>query len=228
MHRTTVEPYASGQFFARCRCGWVSNLQQTAQTAAQEAAEHTRRLGPDGMWDPARDFTRRVAASQAVADSIVGAPKADALAVLGEASLRVRVLDLDEEGPGGSLLTDDLCSDRVTVVVRVGVVVSAKAEYRPRRKRPQAVRHLSVQHPTRWYHVAVEDADLVAVAGVNQGLRLGDRRAHADLKHPGVRVHAPARDVHAVLEPLGVVLPDTSGAFLCGRLVIGHGPENNG
>ncbi len=128
MHGTTVEPYAPGQFFARCRCGWVSKLQQTAETANQEAAEHARRLGSDGVWAAEGDFTRRVAASQAVADGVVGAPKADALAVLGEASLRVRVLDLDEDEPGGSLLTDDLRSDRVTIVVRDGVVVSAKAE----------------------------------------------------------------------------------------------------
>ncbi len=128
MNRTTVEPYAPGQFFALCRCGWVSSLQQTAETAVQEAAEHARPLGPDGVWDPADDFTRRVAASESVADRIIGAPKANALAMLGDASLRVRVLDLDKDEPGGSLWTDDLRSDRVTVVVRERLVVSAKAE----------------------------------------------------------------------------------------------------
>jgi hypothetical protein len=128
IHRTTVEPYAPSQSFARCVCGWTSSLQETAAGAAREAAEHERRLRPDGVWDPDAEFRRRVAANQTLAKSIVGTPKADALAALEAAALRVRMVDLDEVDEGGALLTDDLRSDRVTVVVRAGVVVSAKAE----------------------------------------------------------------------------------------------------
>lgn len=67
----------------------------------------------------------RVAGNRAAAAAVVGLSRPDAVARLQAAGLQVRVVDWDDLGPGGAMLTMDLRPDRVTVHVRDGVVEKA-------------------------------------------------------------------------------------------------------
>jgi hypothetical protein len=73
------------------------------------------------------DSERRLQANAALAETLLGQPKDEALAKIAAAGSVVRLVDWDKIGNGSIMLHSDLRPDRITLHVKDGIVTESDA-----------------------------------------------------------------------------------------------------
>lgn len=73
------------------------------------------------------ELEERLQAGSALAATLLGRAKDEALGAIRAAGAQVRLVDWDEIGDGSVMLTSDLRPDRITLHVKNGIVTDASA-----------------------------------------------------------------------------------------------------